>query len=514
VTQVKLDAGSLTEEPFVTALEHVFAIVSVGQQLFVGSMPSTVTYPTVPFYFLYTPDGQFTTTRGSYSANYTWSPANRRLYSFRDDTSPNDLIYIDIKADGTFGQRGDSPYHGEVQALYPIRVSPDASSVLIGSGKFYDGTTLRQSNSLPQRIDEAEWLGSRPVTVRTTVRGLELERWGGANFSLDRSALLTGRIMRLLALPGNRLLVVTVDGGLVHFTILDENFAVLSHDFVSPPNRLANLSTRALVGRGDQLLIPGFVISGTDPKTVLVRATGPTLTALGVPGALSDPTFSIYNSAGTVVASNDNWSSAANLSFLAQVTSRVGAFTLPRNSRDAAALVTLVPGAYTVQVRGVGDTTGVALVEVYDAQDNVGAGRLINIATRAVVGTGSDILITGIVVQSDTLRTVLVRATGPALAAFGVSGTLANPKLRVFKESQLIGENDDWGEGGVTASNRIAEASVGAGAFPLPAGSRDAALLLTLPGGNYSVQVSGADGGTGVALIEVYEVSGPIFGSN
>jgi hypothetical protein len=200
--------------------------------------------------------------------------------------------------------------------------------------------------------------------------------------------------------------------------------------------------------------------------------------------------------------------------FLAQVTSRVGAFTLPRNSRDAAALVTLVPGAYTVQVRGVGDTTGVALVEVYDAQDNVGAGRLINIATRAVVGTGSDILITGIVVQSDTLRTVLVRATGPALAAFGVSGTLANPKLRVFKESQLIGENDDWGEGGVTASNRIAEASVGAGAFPLPAGSRDAALLLTLPGGNYSVQVSGADGGTGVALIEVYEVSGPIFGSN
>jgi hypothetical protein len=167
----------------------------------------------------------------------------------------------------------------------------------------------------------------------------------------------------------------------------------------------------------------------------------------------------------------------------------------------------LDPGAYTVQVKGANDTTGVALVEVYDAQDNTGDGRLINLAARAQVGTSGDVLITGIVVQGEKPKTILVRAVGPTLATFGVAGALANPRLRLFSGEQLLRENDNWGDGDTVTRTQITQAAASVGAFGLPAGSRDATLLITLPPGTYSAQVSGVAGGTGVALVEVYEVT-------
>jgi hypothetical protein len=281
----------------------------------------------------------------------------------------------------------------------------------------------------------------------------------------------------------------------------------VSSDSAGVPNRLANLAARAMVGRGDQILIPGFVVTGFQSKRLLIRAAGPALSAFGVSGSLGDPSLTVFNHSGAAVAANDDWGTAPNIGELMAVTNKVGAFAFSAGSRDAAVLVTLQPGDYTVQARGVNDTTGIALVEVYDAQDAGSSSRLINIAARAQVGTGADVLIPGIVIQGNSPKTVLIRAVGPGLSAFGVTDVLANPRLRVFRADQVVQENDDWDQAGGSAAGQIVAASRKAGAFALPVGSRDAAVLVTLPPGSYTAQVSGSDGGTGVALVEVYEVN-------
>ncbi len=506
ITQLQLDAAAPAEQPFASAPEQILGLITVGQYVFLCD-------PTGAWvsYYIFAPDGRLVTRRewSYYGASYVWSPANRRVYQFRDDTSPNDLLYTEVNADGTLGAQKDSPYHGEISIRYPIRISPDGGTVLLGSGKFFDATTLSQNNSLPTTIDDAAWVANRVVTARATSAGTEVQRWGGSNYALDRSALLPGRLVHFTALSGDRLLAVTVRDGLVYFTTYDQNLAVLATDFGGLPNRLANISTRALVGRGDEILIPGFFVTGSQPKSLLIRAAGPALSAYGVAGALADPVLTIFNSSGVAIAGNDNWNNTANLASLNMVTTRVGAFPFDKDSRDAATLLNLDPGAYTVQVKGANDTTGVALVEVYDAQDNNGDSRLINLAARAQVGTNGDVLITGIVVQGEKPKTILVRAVGPGLAAFGVAGALANPRLRLFNGEQLLRENDDWGDGDTATRTQITQAAASVGAFGLPAGSRDATLLITLPPGTYSAQVSGADGGTGVALVEVYEVTNP-----
>jgi hypothetical protein len=153
-------------------------------------------------------------------------------------------------------------------------------------------------------------------------------------------------------------------------------------------------------------------------------------------------------------------------------------------------------------VTGAGGATGVALMEVYDAGGGAGP-RLSNVSARSVVSSGAGVLIAGLVVNEST-RTVLVRGIGPTLQAFNVAGVLANPQLRIFQGSHVIAENDDWSLAGNPEA--LAAAAQSVAAFPLPAGSRDAVLLLTLPPNAYTVQVSGVNGTTGVALIEVYEI--------
>lgn len=502
LTQVRLDIGATAAEPFATVPPPIRSIATAGEFLRVNFTSSSSSANQLffdrearPFYV-----------GSDYSIDSTWNAAKRRLYYFRDSSSPNDLLYMDIKPDGTVDVRRDSPYHGEISAVYPIRVSTDGSRVLLGSGKFFDGDSLAVVGSLPHAIQDAQWVGSRVVTARVTARGIEVQRWSGANYELDRTVVLAGRLMGLLALPGDRVGAVTTVNGVVHISVLNQELALISADSVGAPRRLINIATRSSVGQGDQTLIPGFVITGSDPKTVLIRAVGPGLRDFGIVRAIADPSFTVYDATGTAVGTNDNWSSGSNTTFLSTVSPRAGAFPLGRGSRDAAALMTLAPGAYTVHVQGVGDAAGVALVEVYDTQDNHGSGRLINVATRGFVGTGEDIMIAGVVVESDRPKTLLVRAVGPSLAAFGVGGLLANPRLRVFRDGELIAENDDWGRGDATTPEQISSASARTGAFSLLADSRDAALVLELAAGSYSVQVSGVDDGTGVALVEIYEM--------
>jgi hypothetical protein len=262
-------------------------------------------------------------------------------------------------------------------------------------------------------------------------------------------------------------------------------------------------------------MIAGFVVTGTEAKTMLVRAVGPSLTGFGVQGALANPRLQIYNSAGELVAENEDWAGNADVAAAAQA---VGAFALDAGSRDAAILASLQPGAYTAQVVANGGT-GVALIEVYDTaavSTATGAQQLINISTRGFVDTGDGNLIAGFVVSGNAPKRVLVRGIGPALTSFGVQGAVANPTLKIYAagSSTVIAQNDDWStaqpinasQAAATAAE-ITAASTAAGAFPLAANSRDAAVMITLMPGAYTAVVGGANDGTGAGLIEVYQLS-------
>jgi hypothetical protein len=268
---------------------------------------------------------------------------------------------------------------------------------------------------------------------------------------------------------------------------------------------LKNLSTRGQVGTGSDMLIAGFVVAGDTPKQVLIRAIGPSLGDFGVTGALADPQLQLF-SGNTLTSTNDNWGGAPAISTAGNL---VGAFPLAATSRDAVLLATLPPGSYTAQVSGVGGATGVALVELYDVDTlrPFSGQKVTNVATRGIVGSGQAQLIAGFVVSGNTAKKVLIRAVGPTLgrAPFNVGGVLADPQLRLLQGSgTVVRDNDNWEVGNDAAM--ISEATAKVGAFPLATGARDAAILINLPPGSYSAQVTGPGTTTGVALVEVYEV--------
>jgi hypothetical protein len=202
---------------------------------------------------------------------------------------------------------------------------------------------------------------------------------------------------------------------------------------------------------------------------------------------------------GTTVAANDNWNAIDAGTFAA-----VGAFALAAGSRDAALVTTLPVGAYTTPV-GAGGGSGVALLEVYDTEAEGAPSRFVNASTRAFVGTGADVLIPGFVVSGTGTMTLLIRAVGPGLGDFGVTGFLADPQITLFSGGAVVATNDNWSSGASPAS--LAAAAAGAGAFALAPGSRDAALLVDLAAGSYTASVSGVGGTTGTALVEIYVVN-------
>ena len=272
---------------------------------------------------------------------------------------------------------------------------------------------------------------------------------------------------------------------------------------------LRNLSSRGQVGTGTNVLVAGFVVGGTTPKQVLIRAIGPSLTQFGITGALADPYLQLFGgTSGTAqIASNDNW---GGTTALYNASTAVGAFPLSPTGLDSVLLATLAPGNYTAQVSGVGGVTGTALVELYDVDNPspYSSQKVINISTRAVVGTGQNQLIAGFVVNGTTAKKLLIRAVGPTLGAFpfNVPGVLADPVLRIIRNTDnlIIRENDNWETGNDVSL--VSAATMSAGAFPLAAGGKDSAILITLPPGSYSAQVAGNNATTGIALVEVYEV--------
>ncbi|MBI5766369.1 MAG: S8 family serine peptidase [Verrucomicrobia bacterium] len=276
--------------------------------------------------------------------------------------------------------------------------------------------------------------------------------------------------------------------------------AVTVVPFLAP--RFTNFSVRAAPAAPPRGLIVGFNVGPGAGKPVLARGVGPTLAALGLTPALTDP-FIDLTAGATVLQSNDNWDGDV------AVTTAVGraqAFPLQNGSRDAALVRTLPPGSYALQVSGVGTTTGIALGEIYDLDaidaESAGASRIRNFSARAQVGVGSEILVAGFTITGNIPKRVLIRAVGPTLSGLGVTPVLSDTVLEVFNGTTSIGRNDDWA--GTTA---LATAFTQAGAFPLTSTtSRDSALLLTLQPGIYSARVTGFGSATGIALLEIYEL--------
>jgi len=268
------------------------------------------------------------------------------------------------------------------------------------------------------------------------------------------------------------------------------------YDTATPSSQLLNISTRLNVLTGDNALIGGFIITGSAPKKVMLRAIGP---SLSFAGALVDPTLELHFPDGRVVT-NDNWK--INDTTGQSQEEEIRATTIPPSSDFESAMVqTLAPGAYTAIVRGKNGGTGIALVEAYDL-DQAAPSKLANISTRGFVDTGNNVMIGGFILGGSTPGSkVLVRAIGPSLP---VSGALADPTLELHNgNGATIATNDNWKINDATGQSQ--EADIRATTIP-PSNDLESAVLTTLPPGNYTAIVAGKNGGTGVGLVEVYNL--------
>jgi Fibronectin type III domain len=256
------------------------------------------------------------------------------------------------------------------------------------------------------------------------------------------------------------------------------------------PNALRNISTRALVEQDDRVLVGGFFITGHSNKKVVVRALGP---SLALPGTLLDPQFELRDASGALLTSNDNWSSS-------QYQEIVASGLAPHDQREAAAVATLSPGAYTIVVHGAGASTGIGLVEVYDLDMPRTTTRLGNISARGNVRNGDDVLIGGFILDGgDSNATIVARAIGPSLANFGIAQPLNDPMLKLYNgNGTLIGSNNNWQDAQASEISAIGIA---------PSDPRESAILATLAPGHYTAVVSGRNGSTGIGLVEIYDLN-------
>src|ERR1022692_270134 len=332
-------------------------------------------------------------------------------------------------------------------------------------------------------------------TYQWSLNGTVLADGGGISGSLTSTLYLGGAAVN----AGTYTCTATNSAG-----IASSNGATLTVVNTSTPGRLVDISARALVGTGANVLIAGYVIQGSAPLPVLLRSSGSALIPFGVTGVLPDPLLQLY-SGSTVIDSNAGWGGNPRI---VSTASAVGAFAWANPaSKDSAILETQNPGAYTAITSGVSGDSGVALAEVYDTTHsgtwNSSLPRLGNISARAFVGTGSNVLIAGFVIGGSTAKTVLIRASGPALSPpLEPREVLPDPQLQLYSGSTVIDSNARWGGNVAVAA---AASSVGAFAWSDPS-SYDSAILVTLPPGAYSAIVSGVSGDTRNSLVEVYDV--------
>lgn len=312
------------------------------------------------------------------------------------------------------------------------------------------------------------------------------------------NAQIQAATTKLLAVDPN-----TMSGTM--FDAINDTAISARHASSKQPPQLANISTRGNVGTGDNVLIGGFIISGIEPKQVIIRGRGPALAAFGL-NALSNPVLELHDSTGALIATNDDWQSThlAGIITSDQVSDIQNSGLAPSNAADSAIIATLRPGSYTAIVHGVNNGTGVGIIEVFDLSPGTGT-ILGNISTRGNVGTGDNVLIGGFIINGADPRKVIIRARGPALAAFGLNA-LSNPTLELHDSTGLIATNDNWQSthlGGIITGDQVSGIQNSGLA---PSNAADSAIIATLPPGSYTAIVGGVNSGTGVGIIEVFDL--------
>ncbi|MEY2490212.1 MAG: hypothetical protein QOC70_2154 [Verrucomicrobiota bacterium] len=259
------------------------------------------------------------------------------------------------------------------------------------------------------------------------------------------------------------------------------------------PSQALDISTRSQVATGNNVMIGGFIITGATSKRVIVRAIGPSLQQFNVPNPLVDPVLELHRSTGALLTSNDNWRET-------QEAEIISSGLAPQNNLESALIATLQPGAYTAIVSGQGGASGVGLVEVYDL-DLSAASKLANISTRSLVQTDDNRLIGGFILGSNSGGAkVIVRAIGPSLTQLGINNALADPTLELRDNNgALLLANDNWQDD----PNQAAQITASGLA---PSNPLEAAVSTSLLPGAYTAIVAGKNGGTGIGLVEIYNI--------
>ncbi len=401
--------------------------------------------------------------------------------------------------------RNNAALPGATAASYTI---DSVQSIHEGAYRVAVSNAIGTSTSVPATLAL-----TAPPTITVPPTAVSVAAGGRAQFNVAATSATPIAYQWLrdgVALPGatGAALVIDparpADRGLYRVRLTNDIGATLSPEAALTVrfSRLVNLSTRAFIPAGGTLT-PGFFIRGTGTKPLVLRAVGPTLATFGVGDALRETSLELVAQAtGRTVAANNNWNSVPGI---AAAFAGVGAFPLTAGARDSALETRLAPAAYTARIApGTAGLSGITLAEVYDTETNPGGTQLVNVSTLGFVGTGENALTAGFVISGDAPKRVLVRAVGPGLAPFGVGDTLPDPQLGLVPlgRAEPLATNDDWpGTAEITAAFRSV------GAFALPSGSKDSALVATLEPGAYTVVVSSVDGRTtGQALVEIYDL--------
>ena len=283
---------------------------------------------------------------------------------------------------------------------------------------------------------------------------------------------------------------------------------------IAPPTplaRLTNISTRAFVETEDNVVIGGFIVQGSGAKRVIIRALGPELTQYGVTEPLRNPTLELYNGNGDLIASNNNWVTTIIGGVIThnQIRDIMNSGYAPTNALESAIVADLPPGNYTAIMRGVNQTIGVGLIEVYElnAPGTIPSSFLRNISSRSVVEEGENVMIGGFIVQGTGPKRVIVRAIGPELSQYGVQDVLPDPTLELHNgRGALIASNDNWQTtviGGIITQDQVAEIQASGHA---PSDPSESAIIADLPPGRYTATVRDKNIIIGIALVEVYDL--------
>ena len=361
-----------------------------------------------------------------------------------------------FNADGT----QDSSFH-PMKNAHPLQAVADGDGIYVAGG-----VEPRQSDPL--------------TAYEPGVRRLHRDGLHDATFDVELPA--TASVKSLL---------VQVDGRVVVAGDFLRVNGIARHGIArligTAPDKIANISTRVRVGRGDAAEIGGFIVTGQEPKTVVIRGLGP---SLPLAQTLSNPVLDIYNSSGEVIAHNDNWRQS-------QEAEIVATGVAPLRDAETAVVITLDPGAYTALLRGAAGGEGIGMIEVYDV-DAAAASRLANISTRGMVRRDDNVMIGGFILRGGENASIAIRALGPSLAKRGVAGSLQDPVLQLHDQSGvLVATNDNWRDEqapAITAANLA------------PTDDREAALIATLAPGAYTAIVRPARGAAGLGLLEVYDL--------